>query len=282
MPSKTDHLQGALGLGAALRTWDADAAARSALQTAAVAWFVPAVIGQWFFAYHIAATYIVTAFAGNFAAWNKRLFVGLVAGDVVGNAALAAHLFLAFVITVGGTLQLIPQVRTYAPAFHRWNGRLYIVVAFVTSLAALYMIWTRDTFGGILINDISVSLDAVLIMVFAALALRYAMARKFDVHRRWALRTFIAASGVWFVRVIYAFLAILPGETPGVTDDMTGPTNMAIGFASYLVPLAVLELYLLAKRSPSVPARFATAGLLLAAAAATSIGVYGTSVRWLK
>jgi hypothetical protein len=274
MASKTGRLQGALDLGGMLRTWDADAASRSALQTAAVAWFVPAVIGQWFFAYHIAATYIATAFAGNVAAWNKRLFVG--------NAALVAHLFLAFVITVGGTLQLIPQVRTYAPAFHRWNGRIYIVVAFVTSLAALWMIWTRDTFGGILINDISVSLDAVLIMVFAAMALRHAMARRFDVHRRWALRTFIAASGVWFVRVIYAFLGILPGETPGVTDDMTGPTNVVIGFACYLVPLAVLELYLLARRSPSVPARFATAALVLAGAAATSIGVYGTSVRWLK
>ena len=277
MASKTDLLQGTLE-----RTWDADAAARSALQTSAIAWFVPALIGQWFFAYHIAATYIGTALAGNFAAWNRRLFVGLVAGDVVGNAALVAHLFLAFVITVGGTLQLIPQIRSYAPSFHRWNGRLYIVVAFVTSLAALYMIWTRDTFGGILINDISVSLDAVLIMVFAAIAVRYAMARRIDVHQRWALRTFMVVSGVWFTRVIYAFLGIVPGKTPGVTDDMSGPTNMVIGFASYLLPLAVLELYFLAKRSPGVFTKFATAALVLAAAAATSIGVYGTTMRWLS
>ena len=178
------------------------------------------------------------------------LFVGFVAGDLVGNVALAVHLFIAFVITIGGTLQLIPQIRAHAPAFHRWNGRLYILIAFVTSLAALYMIWTRDTFGGILINDISVSLDAVLIMVFAAIALRYAMARRIDVHRRWALRTFMVVSGVWFTRVIYAFLGIVPGETPGVTDDMSGPTNIVIGFASYLLPLAVLELYFFAKRSP--------------------------------
>ena len=54
------------------------------------------------------AEYIATAFAGDFAAWNKRLFVGFVAGDRVGNIALVAHLFIAFVITVGGTLQLIP------------------------------------------------------------------------------------------------------------------------------------------------------------------------------
>jgi hypothetical protein len=93
------------------RTWDASATARSALQASAIVWFVPALIGQWFFGYHIAATFIGTALAGNFAAWNKTLFVGLVAGDLVGNMALGAHLFVAFVITIGGTLQLIPQAR---------------------------------------------------------------------------------------------------------------------------------------------------------------------------
>jgi hypothetical protein len=266
----------------AARTWDAKAAARSALRTSAVAWFVTALIGQWFFAYHIAATYIATALTGNFAAWNERLFVGLVAGDPVGNVALGAHLFIAFVITIGGTLQLIPQIRTYAPAFHRWNGRVYIVIAFVTSLAALYMIWTRDTFGGIFVNDISVSIDAMLIMVFAGMTLRHAMARRIDVHRRWALRTFIVVSGVWFTRVIYTFLDIALGSLPGSTDDMTGPTNVAIGFASYLLPLAVLELYFLARRSPGVVVRFATAALVLAAAAATGIGVYGRAVRYLS
>jgi hypothetical protein len=266
-----------------VREWNAKVSAESALRTSAIVWFVPALIGQWFFAYHIAVTYIRAAFAGDYAAWNKSLFVGLVPGDFVGNAALGAHLFIAFVITIGGTLQPIPQIRTHAPAFHRWNGRLYIVIAFVTSLAGLYMIWTRKTFGGILVNDISVSINAVLIMIFAAIALRYARARRFAVHRRWALRTFIVVSGVWFTRIIYAFLGIVMGRAiPGVTNDMTGPTNIVIGFASYLLPLAVLELYFFARRSPSVFAKFATAALVFAAAAATSIGVYGRAMRWLS
>ena len=74
------------------------------------------------------------------------------------------------------------------------------------------MIWTRDTFGGILMNDIGVSLNGVLIMIFTAIALRHAMARKIEVHQRWALRTFMAVSGVWFLRVIYAFLDAVPGK----------------------------------------------------------------------
>ena len=266
----------------ALGAWDASAAARSALRTAALAWFVPTFIGQWAFAYHIAATYIATAFAGKAALWNKHLFVGFVPGDLVGNLALVAHLFIAFAITIGGTLQLIPQIRTHAPAFHRWNGRLYIVMAFVTSVAAIYMIWTRKTFGGILLNDIGVSLNGVLIMICAAFTIRHAIARNLEVHRRWALRTFIVVSGVWFLRVTYSFLAAVPGDTPGVTDDMTGPTNVVINFASYLVPLAVLEIYLRAKRSPSASAKFAAAALVLVAAVATGIGVYGRVIAWVK
>jgi Predicted membrane protein (DUF2306) len=251
----------------------------AALQMSAVAWFIPTLLGQWLFAYHIVTAYVVPAMAGDFASWNKRLFVGLIPGDLVGNVALGVHLFVASILTVSGTLQLVPQIRTHAPVLHRWSGRLYALIAVVTSFAALYMIWTRDTFGGILVNDIAVSIDALLIIAFTAITLRYAIARKIDIHNRWALRTFMVVSGVWFKRMIYAFLGAIIDKTPGLTDDMTGPTNTAIEFASYLLPLVVLEFYLLAKRTPNATAKFAAATLVFAASAATSIGVYRTAAR---
>lgn len=262
--------------------WDAPATARSALQASAVVWFVPVLIGQWIFANHIAAVYFSAANTGNFAAWNKRLFVGLIDGDHIGNAALVAHLFIAFALTIGGTLQFIPQLRNRAPAFHRWNGRVYIVSALVASITGIYMIWTRDTFGGILMNDIGITLNGVLILIFAAITIRYAMARNIAVHQRWALRTFFVVSGVWFLRVFYAFLSAIRGELPGIAEDMTGPTNVVINFASYLVPLAVLELYFRAKTAPSTTAKFGMAGLVLTIAVCTGIGVYARSLRWLS
>ena len=182
--------------------------------------------------------FIGPAFAGDFAAWNKRLFAGVIAGDTVGNVALGAHLFGAFVLTIGGTLQLIPWIRTHAPGFHRWNGRLYIALAFATSLSAIYMIWTRDTFGPDIL-EIPVSINGVLILVFAAITIRYAMARNIETHQRWALRTFMMMSGVWFTRIMYRFLGAFPGDIPGSTEDMAGPTNVVVAYASFLLPLAV-------------------------------------------
>jgi hypothetical protein len=261
---------------------DARGFARSALQFSAVAWFVPALIGNWLFAYYVARTYLVTALAGDYTNWTERLFVGLVDGDVAGNAALAVHLVIAFIVSVCGPLQFIPQIRAAAPAFHRWNGGVYISTGVITSLAALYMVATRDTFGPDTL-EVSVSLNAVLILAFAGVTLRYALARKIEAHQRWALRTFMVMSGVWFLRVMYACLAIVfGGEIPGSTDVMGGPTNVVVGYASFLMPLAVLELYFLAKRSPSATAKAAAVALVLVAAIGTSIGVFGTAMGWLS
>lgn len=263
------------------RKWNASAAARWALRASAIAWFAPAMIGQWFFAYHVVDAFIGPAFAGNFAAWNRRLFVGLVVGDLVGNIALVAHLFIAFILTVGGPLQFIPQIRAAAPKFHRWNGRVYISTGVLASLAALYMIWTRDTFGPDIL-EVAVGINGVLIIIFAVITLHYAMARRIEVHQRWALRTFMVMSGVWFTRIIYSFLDTLPVATPGIAGDMSGPTNVVIGFASYLLPLAALELYFLGKRSPNAFAKFAVAVLVIAFAAGTGVGAYGRAISWLN
>ncbi len=52
-------------------------------------------------------------------------------GTTSANAALVVHLAMAALVTFGGPLQLIPQIRAHFPAFHRWTGRAYIAVASV-------------------------------------------------------------------------------------------------------------------------------------------------------
>jgi hypothetical protein len=251
------------------------------LRTSGVLWFIPAAIGQWVFAYYIAVQYGASAFAGEWTSWNDIMANGLIAGDLWGNAAMVAHIAIAFWITVAGSLQLMPFVRNNARTFHRWNGRFYILIAFVSAAAGIYMTWARDQLGGV-VSALGISIDGVLIMVFAAMAWRAAMARRFDVHQRWAMRLFLAVSAVWFMRVMYGFLILAAqGRPPGTTDNLDGPTNLAVGFGSWLIPLAVLELYFWAKRSGAA-AKIATAGVVTLAALATTIGVAGaTMVMWI-
>ncbi|HET6726211.1 MAG TPA: DUF2306 domain-containing protein, partial [Gammaproteobacteria bacterium] len=170
-------------------------------------------------------------------------------GDTMGNFALGAHLLLAVIVIVGGPLQLVPQIRRYAPALHRWNGRVYLPAVFAASLAGLYMIWFRGAVGDV-VQHLGMSLDAVLIMVFAILTLRYALAREIRIHRRWALRLFMVVNGVWFFRVGLMFWLMLNQRPVGFNPEtFTGPFLSVLSFAEYLLPLAVLEIYLRANEA---------------------------------
>lgn len=255
--------------------------ASAALQASAATWFVVAAAGQWFFAIYVALQY-AAVLIGDWAPLREFMPVGAVEGDDAGNAALIAHLFLAFVITIGGTLQLTPQVRSAAPPFHRWNGRVYLVVALISAATGLYMTWTRDGIGTI-VNDIAISIDAVLIITFAVLTLRAALRRDFAVHNRWAVRLFLVVSGVWFMRVMYGFsIMAAQGKPPGVGDNMDGPLDVGIAFGCYLLPLAIAELYFRAKRGSSAFSKVATSAILFVAAGATGLGVLGAAlVMWL-
>ncbi len=246
--------------------------ADTALKAAVRFWFGVTVIGQLFFASAVAIFYGLTAARGDLPAWNKSMTHGYIPGDRVGNTAVAIHLISAVIIILSGAVQIVPQVRNRFPVFHRWNGRIYMVTAFSISLAGLYMMWVRGTIGG-LAPHLAQSLDAVLIMLCAVMALRYALARDFKTHRRWALRLYLVVSASLFIRAGFFFAAFAPNPDKFFTF---------ISFAQYLVPLAVLELYLRTQDRGRAPARFAMAGGLFVLTVALAAGIVAVAVGgWL-
>jgi tetratricopeptide (TPR) repeat protein len=222
------------------------------------------VIGQLIFAFTVASFYGRAAVRGDLQVWNRFMTHGYIPGDRAGNLAVAIHLVSAVIINLAGAIQLIPQIRDRAPSFHRWNGRLYIVTAFTISIAGLYMMWVRGSSGD-LSQHLGTTLMAALIMLCAAMALRYALARDFKTHRRWALRLYLVVSASLFIRAVL-FLSLFLNRGPFGFDPntFTGPFLTLLAFAQYLVPLAVLEIYFRAQDRGGAPGRFAmTAGLLV-------------------
>lgn len=256
-------------------------AAVAALRAAAAFWFVVTVLGQLAMAAYVVGFYGRAAMKGEFETWNKVLPKGYTAGDTLGNLNLSLHLVFVVVIVISGALQLTPAVRRLWPRFHHWNGRLYLASALLMSLGGLYMVWTRNT-GGDVLQHLSTSINALLIIGFGVMAVREAMARRLDRHRRWALRFFLAVSGVWFFRVGLMFW-ILVNQGPVGFDPQTfrGPALTIIAFGQYLFPLALLELYFRVQRAGSRQ-HFAMAGGLVAMTAVTAVGVFGASmIMWL-
>ncbi|MGA8273652.1 MAG: DUF2306 domain-containing protein [Candidatus Sulfotelmatobacter sp.] len=257
--------------------------ANTTLKAAVGFWFTVMVIGQLVFAFAVASFYGMAALRGTSQqAWSKHFTHGYVAGDTMGNLAIAVHLISAVIVILAGMLQLIPQIRNRFPVFHRWNGRLYIVTAFTISLAGLYMMWVRGSVGD-LPQHLGSSLMAVLIMFCAVMALRYAMARDFKTHRRWALRLYLVVSASLFIRA-GIFLSLFLNHGPFGFDPatFTGPFLTFISFAQYLVPLAVLEIYLWTQDRGNAPGRFAMAGGLFILTVALGVGVFAvTMAGWL-
>jgi hypothetical protein len=256
--------------------------ADTALRLAARFWSLVAVAPQWVFVAYVISFYGLSALRGDLEAWNQVVPDAYTPGHTARNLAVAAHLLLAVIIMVGGPLQLIPHLRRHAPSFHRWNGRLYIPAVFLTSLAGLYMIWSREQAGRV-IQHLGVSLHAVLIMSFAVLALRYALGRDFVTHRRWALRLFMVVNAGWFFR-IGVLHRIFLHQRPAGFDPLTftDPFLNFLSFADYLLPLAVLEIYLRTRERAGASGRLAMAAVLAVLTVAMGAGIFAaTSALWL-
>lgn len=235
------------------------------------AWFTVAVAGQLIFAAYVFVLYGRATLAGQFEGWNRAMPHGYVAGDPVGNTAVGLHLAAAVAVLVAGALQFVPWLRQAAPKLHRLSGRVYLTGAAAASLAGLWMVWTRGTVGGL---EASITLNGLLMLAFAWLTWRRAVERQFAAHRRWALRLFLASSGVWFFRIgLMLWLAIHRAPVGFDAKTFKGPFLTFLGYAQFLIPLALLEVYFLVRAGQSGPARLALAVALAALTVATGLGV---------
>jgi hypothetical protein len=257
-----------------------DSVANTALKSAARFWFVVTIAGQLAFAFAVASFYGLTAMRGDYHGW--QISKGFVPGVTKDNWAVVMHLASAAIIMLAGAIQLVPRVRNRFPVFHRWNGRVYMLSAVGGSLSGVYMTWFRGGVGD-LPQHVGGTLNAVLIWLFAGVALRNALAGDFRTHRRWALRLFLTTSGVWFYRLgFFLWLAIFRRPVGFDPATFTGPFPTIMSFATYLFPLAILELYFRAQDRPSAVGRLATASLLVALTLVMVPGLFAvTMLKWM-
>ena len=254
--------------------------ADTALKAAARFWFAVTVVGQVVFGITVASFYALTALRGDYHKWNFTH--GYVPGVSMGNTAVVMHVASAAVIMLAGAVQLVPQIRNRFPIFHRWNGRIYMLAAVTLSVAGVYMTWFRGSVGDLSVH-LGSTLNAVLIWLCGGMALRYALARDFKTHRRWALRFFLVVSASWFFRIGF-FFSFLIFKGPFGFDPTTfrGPFLTFMTFAQYILPLAVLEIYLRAQDRPGALRRVATAGMLFVLTLVMGAGLFAVAMaQWV-
>ncbi|WP_343305770.1 DUF2306 domain-containing protein [Chitinophaga niabensis] len=245
-------------------------------------WFVVTYSGQLIFAYYILMLYYRSAALGDFEKWNTANPHFYIKGDVTGNLIFGIHVALAAVITILGPLQLVSKIRNKAPRIHRICGRIYIFSAFLISAAGLYLTWVRGSIGGPF-SAISISINALIIIVSAFFAIKYAMQRNIKLHNQWAVHLLLAMSGVWLFRVFFMLWMLIHSAPVGFDPEtFTGPFLSALGVFVYILPQAVVALYFSAKFSNSANKKLAFSLLLLVITIGIAVGTMGAILgMWL-
>jgi hypothetical protein len=245
-------------------------------------WFIVTYIGQLIFAHYILMLYYKSAVLGDFEKWNTASPHFYTKGDVVGNPIFGLHVALAAVVTILGSLQLVPKIRNKVPKIHRICGRIYIFSAFLISAAGLYLTWVRGAIGGPF-SAIGISINGLIIIVCAFFAIRYAMQRNIKLHSQWAVHLLLTMSGVWLFRVFFILWMVIHRAPVGFDPEtFTGPFLNALAVFVYILPLAVVALYFKAKFSSSVNTKLAFPLLLFVITIGISVGTVGAILgMWL-
>jgi len=247
------------------------------LWTAGKTWLGIAFTGLLFFSIYILIVYIWSLATGNFSTWANNSIIGFTPEDLTGNIVFGLHVVGALIISLGGPLQLMPAVRKKYPKFHKINGRLYIIMALVLSLGGLYLIWVREASVEIF-GDLMVSTNGVIILICAYFTISYARARKIEKHNRWALRLFLAMSGVYFFRIILMFWIIINGGPVGFNPDtFTGPAISVINVIVYVLPIGIFELFMFTLKSKHKASAWMMSAFMIALCLAWIGGIAATS-----
>lgn len=252
------------------------------LNKAAKSWLIIALVGQWLFALYILTVFAFPFVTGGIGAIDfSDMIMGSREGDFVGNTTLLTHLIPASLISMGGVIQISPWVRRHYPRFHRWNGRLFLTLGMLGAMTGLYLTWGR----GSRLSDIGaygISLNGVLIIITSILAWRYALIKRIDLHRRFAVHAFLLINGVWTFRLyLMAWFAVNQGSN-GNSSTLDGPADIFISYACYMLPMLVAELFFWAQRQQQRYKVISVSAVLFAGTLVTLIGVVAASLfMWL-
>lgn len=260
-----------------LRTYFQESNAPVYLVLSGKLWFIAATLGQYAFGMYVILYYAKTAAANQFEAWNKNLFSGIIPDDWLGNTSLVFHILLASVVLFGGPLQFMPFVRNRFRRFHRYLGRAYLILVVLISLTGVVMTIQGKSFGTFFLHVVN-SLSVIYICWFAVMTIKNAMNKNFNEHRKWALRLFMVANGVWFIRVWPSAWSILNNGLFGSYPENT------VAFFTYIIPvqLILLEFYFWSQEKKQARLQWAANTAIFVSTLIMAVGIYGTIINWFS
>jgi uncharacterized membrane protein len=156
---------------------------------------------------------------------------------------LDVHVAGAATALLVGPVQFLPWVRRRFPGVHRTLGRIYVIGCLAGGAGGLVM-----AFGSLAgpIATVGFASLAVCWIVANVQGWRLAVARRFDDHRAWMLRSFAMTFAAVTLRI---YIVVLPMLGVAPID-----AYRAAAFLAWIPNLILVELYLRGRPKRAVPA----------------------------
>jgi hypothetical protein len=149
------------------------------------------------------------------------------------RTAFYVHILSAPLVLLGGLILLSDYVRRRHGSWHRWLGRVQVVVLLFLVLPS-GVVMARQAFGG-WPAGLSFLLLSVATASCAVVGVVYACRRRYDQHRRWMVRSYVLICSAVALRLISGAVGLV-----GVPSPERAYVFAAWG--SWLFPLAAYEL----------------------------------------
>jgi hypothetical protein len=223
----------------------AERARESAKLSAALRWTSRTLVAATWLSGAIFGAYILVHYGGALAAddlraWNARLHGLYDPATPLATIGIGLHFAAGGILLLLGPLQFVAPVRARLPAVHRWVGRFYTVAAMLTGGGGLVYILAHRAIGGAPMS-IGFGLYGAAVALSGAETLRHARARRFDLHRAWAIRLYALTVGSWLYRMDYGFWVLL-ADGAGHTASFDGAFDRFMDFFFYVPNVIIAEL----------------------------------------
>lgn len=130
-----------------------------------------------------------------------------IGGNRFASPWLVVHAGGAATALLIGWMQFLSGLRRKRPAIHRWTGRSYVAACLVGGVSGLVLSFGTTTGP---VAGVGFGLLAVAWLITTSLGLRTAMARRFEEHRRWMIRSWALTLAAVTLRIYLPLSFFVP------------------------------------------------------------------------
>jgi hypothetical protein len=179
----------------------------------------------------------------NFQQW-KDLVSGaqrLAPADWIASVGIGMHYFMGAVLVLAWPILFSSRVRIRHRLVHRWTGRVYVSAGLLAGVGGLSFILARHDGSA---PHIAFALWGSVMMLSSVLAFVHARARRFELHRAWAIRLFAMVLGSWIFDLEYRAWEDFAGGVGIGAPGQPGLFDYAINYLFFVPNLLVAEFFI--------------------------------------